>query len=101
LVHFPGFGIAHQEKSGNPGQQFGPRPVCHCVEKSAHHDLSGRRRLVLTGNMNLSAAHALDLVQLGPATLMKNPGTDVMITIFCDFDNFRRKNWRFSQKPML
>jgi hypothetical protein len=35
-------------------------------------------------------------------------GTDVMITIFCDFwqfsaifDNFRRKNWRFSQKPML
>jgi hypothetical protein len=51
--------------------------------------------------MNLSAAHALDLVQLGPATLMKNPGTDVMITIFCDFDNFRRKNWRFSQKRML
>jgi hypothetical protein len=27
-----------------------------------------------------------------------NPGVDVMITIFCDF---RRKNWRFSQKPML
>jgi hypothetical protein len=25
-------------------------------------------------------------------------GVDVMITIFCDF---RRKNWRFSQKPML
>jgi hypothetical protein len=21
-----------------------------------------------------------------------------MITIFCDFDNFRRKNWRFSLK---
>jgi hypothetical protein len=30
------------------------------------------------------------------------PGVDVMITIFCDFfDNFRRINWRFSQKPML
>jgi hypothetical protein len=26
------------------------------------------------------------------------PGVDVMITIFCDFANFRRKNWRFSQK---
>jgi hypothetical protein len=25
-------------------------------------------------------------------------GVDVMITIFCDFDAFRRKNWRFSKK---
>jgi hypothetical protein len=29
------------------------------------------------------------------------PGTDVMITIFCDFCLFSAKNWRFSQKPML
>jgi hypothetical protein len=28
----------------------------------------------------------------------KRSGVDVMITIFCDF---RRKNWRFFQKPML
>jgi hypothetical protein len=27
-----------------------------------------------------------------------SPGTDVTITVFCDF---WRKNWRFSQKPML
>jgi hypothetical protein len=36
-----------------------------------------------------------------PATVAKcqfRPGVDVMITIF---DNFRRKNWRFSQKPTL
>jgi hypothetical protein len=26
---------------------------------------------------------------------------DVMITIFCDFQLFWAKNWRFSQKPML
>jgi hypothetical protein len=35
---------------------------------------------------------------------LRNPwaGVDVMITIFCGFfANFRRKNWRFSQKPML
>jgi hypothetical protein len=25
-------------------------------------------------------------------------GTDVMITIFCDFCQFLAKNWRFSQK---
>jgi hypothetical protein len=30
------------------------------------------------------------------------PGVDVyMITISSDFPNFRRKNWRFSQKRML
>jgi hypothetical protein len=30
------------------------------------------------------------------------PGVDVMITIFCDFRQFsEKKNWRFSQKPML
>jgi hypothetical protein len=29
------------------------------------------------------------------------PGTDVMITIFCDFAYFRRKKWCLSQKPML
>jgi hypothetical protein len=30
------------------------------------------------------------------------PGTDVMVTIFCDFRQFSAgKNWRFSQKPML
>jgi hypothetical protein len=29
------------------------------------------------------------------------PGTDVTITIFCDFRQFSAKNWRFSQKPML
>jgi hypothetical protein len=29
------------------------------------------------------------------------PGVDVMITIFCDLGNFRRKKWHLSQKPML
>jgi hypothetical protein len=29
------------------------------------------------------------------------PGVDVMITIFAIFTHFRRKKWRFSQKPML
>jgi hypothetical protein len=28
-------------------------------------------------------------------------GVDVMITIFCDFQQFSAKNWRFSQKPTL
>jgi hypothetical protein len=27
-------------------------------------------------------------------------GVDVLITIFCDFADSRRKNRRFSQKPM-
>jgi hypothetical protein len=30
-----------------------------------------------------------------------HPGTDVMITILCDFWKFSEQNWRFSQKPML
>jgi hypothetical protein len=36
--------------------------------------------------------------------LIKRPGVDVMTTIFyfsTIFDNFRRKDWRFSQKNML
>jgi hypothetical protein len=28
-------------------------------------------------------------------------GVDVTITIFCDFANFLRKNWRFPQKPIF
>jgi hypothetical protein len=32
----------------------------------------------------------------------ERPGTDVMITIFCDFRQFFAKKWRFSKKnPML
>jgi hypothetical protein len=44
------------------------------------------------------------LAGLCPELLKNQPKTfrvDVMITIFCDFANFRRKKWRFSQKPML
>jgi hypothetical protein len=36
-------------------------------------------------------------------SVIPQPGTgvDVMITFSAIFDNFRRKNWRFSKKPML
>jgi hypothetical protein len=34
-------------------------------------------------------------VQLPPKARL-GPGVNVMITIFVNFANFRRKNWRFS-----
>jgi hypothetical protein len=49
---------------------------------------------------------AQKVIKNGVMLLIKNnentiSGVDVMITISAIFDNFLRKNWRSSQKPML
>jgi hypothetical protein len=104
LVYFSRFGVFGPKKSGNPGiTNRVTRCVCERIAQNvAQAVFAQNENITCTAEISSPIIRAICIKNYHPiGENSPNLGSMLWSQFSAIFDNFRRKNCRFSQKPML